>query len=160
MNDARSRIITALLAFVPYLLVSWGYMALVNGNSKDFWAALGVLVGVRFFFSIIETLGSILAWRLHGRTLMIKKHLEFLRAHKFPPRKYAHDGVLAYLSRIEDEPEYSAALRATAREMRSVLELCDDIGILVGMRMISSAEAALEQYSPRSSAPVFGANAA
>ena len=160
MNDARSQIITALLAFVPYLLVSWGYTTLTNGNAKDFWVALGVLLLVRLFFGIIETLGAVLSWRVYGKKLMVKKHLEFLRTHNFPRRTYAHDNISAYLLRIEDGPEYSAPLKTTAKEMRSVLELCEGFGILLGMRMHSAAEAALDVYSPRSEAPVFRANAA
>ena len=97
MNDAGSRTIMALFAFVPYLLVSWAYMALVNGGGNQFWAAFGVLLAARLFFCIIETLGSILSWRLFGKRLMINKFLELLRANNFPKREYAHDDFLNYL---------------------------------------------------------------
>lgn len=64
MNDTRSQIILTLFAWVPYVLVSWGYAKLSDGS---FWSALGVLVAVRLFFGAIETLGSVLAWRLYGK---------------------------------------------------------------------------------------------
>ena len=156
MNNTRSHIISGLLAFVPYLLVSWAYMALTDGNANDFWTALGVLLIVRLFFGIIETFGSMLTWRVYGKKIMVDRNLQFLRAHEFPRRKYAHDGVSAYLLRIEGDPEYTAPLKAIAKEMRSILELCEDIGILVGMRMHSAAEAALDIYSPKAEAPVLG----
>lgn len=160
MNDTRSRVIVALFAFVPYALVAWGYMALTNGAAKDFWAALGVLVGVRIFFSIIETLGGVLTWHLYSKRLVIGKNLEFLRANGFPKRKYSHDDFLSYLVRIEDDPEQPTALRTAAREMHSVLGSCENMGILLGMRMHCAAEAALEIYSPKAEVPAYGASAA
>ncbi len=40
MNDTRSQIIIGLFAFVPYVLVSWGYTELTNGSSKGFMSEL------------------------------------------------------------------------------------------------------------------------
>jgi hypothetical protein len=160
MNDARSRIIVALFALVPYALVAWAYMALTNGNANDFWRAFGVLFAVRVFFSIIETLGGVLAWHLYSKRVVVGKHVEFLRAHGFPKRKYSHDDFLAYLVRIEDDPEQPASLRAAAREMHSMLATCEGMGILLGMRMHSASEAALEIYSPKAQAPAYGTSAA
>ena len=160
MNDTRSRIVMSLFAFVPYLIVSWAYMALVSGDSSDFWKALGVLVAVRFFFSVIETLGTVISWRLYGKRVMVNKFVEFLRANNFPKRKYAHDDFLNYLARFEDEPSCPASVKASAKEIYFLLSTFESMGILLGMRMHSASDAALDVYSPKSEAPVFGTTAA
>lgn len=159
MNDTRSRIIMSLFSFVPYLLVSWAYMALVDGGASQIWTAFGVLVAVRLFFSVIETLGSVLSWRLYGKQVMVNKFLQLLRVNNFPKRHYAHDDLLNYLARIEDGP-YPTSLKASAKEIELLLSTFESMGILLGMRMYSASEAALDAYSPKSEAPIFGANAA
>ncbi len=158
MNDTRSRIIMSLFAVVPYFVGSYGYMALVDGGVSQFWTTFGVLVAARLFFSVIETLGSVLSWRLHGKKLMVNKFHDFLRANNFPKRTYAHDDFLNYLARINDGP-YAATLKASAKEISFFLSTFESMGMLLGMRMHSATEAALDEYSPKSQAPVFGANA-
>ncbi|HUO43335.1 MAG TPA: hypothetical protein VMT94_00290 [Burkholderiales bacterium] len=159
MNDARARIIMGLFAFVPYFMVSWAYMALVDGGARQFWSAFGVLAAVRLFFSLIETLGSVLSWRLYGRKFTVNKFLGLLRANNFPKREHAHDDFLNYLARIEDGP-YSQSVKGCVKEIYFILSTFESMGILLGMRMHSATEAALDAYSPRSQAPDFGADAA
>lgn len=159
MNDTRSRLIMSLFAFVPYLLVSWAYMAHVNGDSSDFWKSLGLLVAVRFFFSVIETLGTVISWRLYGKRFMVNKFVEFLRTNNFPKRKYAHDDLLNYLARIEDEPTSPASVKASAKEIHFLLSTFESMGILLGMRMHSASDAALDSYSPKTKAPIYGGTA-
>jgi hypothetical protein len=156
MKDARANIIIALFSFVPYLLVSWAYMEAVDGESKQFWGAFGVLIAVRLFFSVIEMLGGILSWRLYGKKLMVNKFLGLLRANNFPKREYQHDNFLAYLGRIEDG-SYADSVKTTAKEIYFLLSVFEDMGILLGMRMHSASEAALETYSPKAEAPIWGA---
>ena len=157
MNYTRSRIIMALFAFVPYSLVSWGSMVLVDGTSREFWSAFGLLVAVRLFFSLIETLSGVLSWRLYGKKYMVDKFLEFLRTNNFPKRECAHDHFLNYLTRIQDGPRYAASLKASAKEIYFLLSTFESMGILWGVRMHSATEAALEVHSPRDKAPTFGA---
>lgn len=158
MTDTRARITMGLFAFVPYVIVSWAYMALVDGGARHFWSAFGVLVAVRLFFGGIETVGSVLSWRLYGRKSMVNKFLHFLRANNFPKRKYAHDDFQNYLARIEGGP-YTASVKASAKEINFLLSTFESMGILLGMRMHSASEAALDAYSPRSGAPLYGARA-
>jgi len=178
VNDTRSLIITVLFAFVPYILISWGYAELIHGDSKEFWSVLGLLLLARLFFSIIETLGSVLSWRLYGKKIMVNKILEGLRVNNFPKREYAHDDLSTYLFRMyeeqpppspwdfiitegseEKEAKYPESLKTSAKEMSRALEASRSFGgILAGMRMNSAAEAALDIYSPRSEAPVFRAS--
>jgi hypothetical protein len=160
MGDVRSQFIMALFAWVPYMLVSFAYMKLTEGSWKDFWVALGALIVVRLFFGIIEMLGGSLAWRMYGKKLMVNKHLQLLHANKFPTRQYSHDDFSAYMSRIADDPDSPAPLIVLAKEATHSLELAENLGILIGMRVHSAAEAALDIYSPKSEAPVFGASGA
>lgn len=153
MNDTRSNIIITLFSVIPYLLVSWGYTALVDGAEKQFWGAFGVLIAVRLFFSVIETLGSVLSWHLYSKRLMINKFLGLLRANNYPKRIYQDDDFLDYLARIEDGT-YPDTLKKSAKEFFSLLSTFEGMGILLGMRMHSASEAALEIYSPKAEAPL------
>lgn len=141
-------IIVATFSFIPYLLVSWGYMVLVNGGSRQLWGALGVLIAIRLFFSLIETLGSILYWRLYGKTLTVNKFLELLQTNNYPKREYQQDDVLAYLHRIQEGP-YADPIKRSAREMYFLLSTFESMGILLGMRTYDAAEVALGLYSSK-----------
>ena len=157
MKNARANIVTALFSFVPYLLVSWAYMKLTDGGSNRFWGAFGVLVAVRLFFSVIETLSSVLSWRLYGKKLMVNKFLGLFQANNFPKREYQHDDFPGYMARIEDGP-YADSVKASAKEINFFLSTFESMGILLGMRMHSASEAALEAYSPKVEAPIWGAS--
>ena len=147
----KSRSIGGLIAVIPYALVAWGYTKLDPETS--FWAALGVMIGVRLFFAIIETLGGVLAWRLHGRAIAVNNALRLFRENEFPARLYRHDGLSSYLARIVDDDSTSPELRRTAQETERMLGLFEDVGILPGWRLRSATEAALDIYSPREKAP-------
>lgn len=155
MNDVRSQIITALFAWVPYVVVSFGYTMVSEGGLKNFWVAFCLLLVVRLFFYAIETLGAVLSWRVYGKKRMVDVHLQFLRTHRFPPRQYAHDNFLTYMFRIEEDEDSPATLKALAKESSRTLELFENLGVLAGVRMHSAAEAALDVYSPKSQAPAF-----
>ena len=152
MNNTTPQLIVAGFAFVPYLFVSWGYAEVTGGGTKAFWIAFVILLGVRLFFSIIETIGSVLSWRLYSRKFMVQRMLEVLRANKFPKRFYAHDDILNYLARIEDSEEISPSVKSSAKQLEFMLGTFENLGILAGARMYSAVEAALEAYSPRSAA--------
>lgn len=151
----KSAIIVSAFAAVPYLLVAWGYTALVDGGAIAFWIGLAVLLGARLFFALVETVGSILAWRLHGRRIMVEKFLFVLRTKNFPRRYYDHDDFTNYLDRVENDDALSPSLRRDAKEWYKFLGIFEDLGILIGARMHSATEIALETYSPRANAPRF-----
>jgi hypothetical protein len=148
MNDTRSNIIITLFSVIPYLLVSWGYTALVDGAEKQFWGAFGVLIAVRLFFSVIETLSGVLSWHLYSKRLMINKFLRLLWENNYPKRTYKDEDFLDYLSRIEDGT-HSDTLKKSAKEFYSLLSTFESMGILLGIRMHSASQAALEIYSPK-----------
>lgn len=141
-----------LFALIPYLLVSWAYMAFVNGDASQFWRAFAALYAARLFFSVIDTIGDALAWRLHGKKLMTEKFLLILRANNFPKREYAHDDFTNYLARIGDLSNFSTSVSASAKEIYLLLSTFEGIGIFPGARMHAATEAALDVYSPKSEA--------
>ena len=148
MNNTRSNIIITLFSVIPYLLVSWGYTVLVDGAEKQFWGVFGVLIAVRLFFSVIETFGGVLSWHLYGKRLMINKFLRLLWENNYPKRTYKDENFLDYLSQIEDGT-YPDTLKKSAKEFYSLLSTFESMGILLGMRMHSASESALEIYSPK-----------
>ena len=157
MNDTRSEIILALFAWVPYVLVSWGY---ANFSEGSFWSALGVLLAVRVFFGIIETLGRVIAWRFYGKKKMIERNLNLLHTNNFPKRQYAHDDFLSYLSRIENDYTCPQEIKMAAKQWKQTLAFFENSGILLGMHMHTAADEALNIYSPKHEAPVFGVTTA
>ena len=155
MNSLKPQLVTFGFAMVPYLLVSWGYTKLTDGDTKRFWIALGVLLGVRLFFGLIEILGGVLAWRLYGKKSMVEKALEMFRSNKFPMREYSHDNLGNYLARIEDSDEVSLTVKRAAKDLETVLGMFENLGILVGARIYSATETALDLYSPKSETKEF-----
>lgn len=152
--------LTFTFSWLPYLAVAWLYMKLGDDTWESFRTALLWLLVARMFFSIIELLGGIAAWRIYGKRALTDIYLEVLRSNHFPPRKYSHDDFLAYLTRVEDEDyggyEISSETRKAATEFRSALTVHESTGLLAGMRHSSAVEAALEIYSPKSKAPDWG----
>lgn len=148
-------LVISTFALIPYVLVTWGYTKWTDGDAKAFWIALGVLLGIRLFFSIIERLGDLLSWRLYRRKIMIDNAVTALKTDEFPQRKYSSDGLGAYLAGIIDDPLSPATLRKSAADLERNLGIIEKYGILMGARNWAVWEAALDLYSPRSKAPSF-----
>jgi hypothetical protein len=114
MNETKSGLIVFTFAIIPYVAVAWGYAHFAgDGSRREFWIALGVLLAVRLFFSVIETLGGVLAWRLYHKKRMVTAIVQVLRANKFPPKQRETDSFSAYLARIvrdyEPKPDFLRA---------------------------------------------------
>ena len=138
--------ITLVFAWIPYVLLSWGYAQIMDG---DFWKVLGVLIAVRLFFSVVETIGSIFSWRLYGKKKIVELNLNFLRSNNFPNRVLEHDDFLSYLIGIENNEEYSLQLKILATNWKNLLLFFENTGILMGVRMNAAADEALDLYSPK-----------
>ncbi len=137
--------ITQGFAWIPYVLLSWGYAQVMDG---DFWKVLGVLMAARLFFSVIETIGSIFSWRLYGKKKIVQLNLNILRFNNFPKREI-DDDFLNYLARIEINDSHSMQLKAVAKNWEQSLAFFEHTGILIGMRMYAAADEALDIYSPK-----------
>lgn len=138
--------ITLVFAWIPYVLLSWGYAQIMDG---DFWKVLGVLIAVRLFFSVVETIGSIFSWRLYGKKKIVELNVNFLRSNNFPNRLLEHDDFLSYLIGIENNEEYSLQLKILATNWKNLLLFFENTGILMGVRMNAAADEALDLYSPK-----------
>lgn len=131
-------------ALVPYLAVSWGYSALTD---ESMWTALLVLLVVRFFFSVIELLGGILMWRAYGKKTIVSRWVQALRDGQFPIRTHVGQDIVSYLSDVADDDTQSDDVRLAARLWYQALEIYEQQGVLIGMRMKSAGNAALDAYS-------------
>jgi len=152
-NNEKSAIITSGFTITLYFLIAWGYAAFVGGGVKVFLIGLGVLLGARLFFGLLEMIGGIIAWRCYGKRILVEKCLGMLRANRFPQRYYAHDDFCNYLARVEDDDDTSASLKRAAGEWYRMLGIIEESGTLRGARAHKATEIALEIYSPRANAP-------
>jgi hypothetical protein len=157
-EDEKLNIARWLFGAVVYLLLAWAYVELTDEGWHTFWIAVGVLLAARFFFVLVDLFGMVLTWRLYVKKFLVNKNLAQLSGYQFPKRKYSHDDFSDYLSRIASDEEYAPALKAAAKEWYFLLSIHERFGILHGARMWSAAEKALDIYSPKSEAPVFGAD--
>jgi hypothetical protein len=148
VTNTKAHVISALYAFVPYIPLAWIYSALEGGSARAFWKGLGVLIAAKLLFTIIEAIGSTVAWRLHGRRRLISQFVEFLNANNLPKREFAQDDLGRYLARLSDK-KYDESVRRLAIEINQSRLLMENAGPLVGMRYAAAWEAALDIYSPK-----------
>lgn len=135
-----------------YAAVAWVGARLLE---VTFWRAFGVLIVLRAFFGFVEMFAGILNWRIFAKRRTVAGFVEVLRANNFPPRFYQSDDFLSYLARIETDQKLAEQVKRAAKEFHQVLAFFESQGILVGARMHSASELALEAYSPKARAPVF-----
>jgi hypothetical protein len=138
------------LAAAPLAFVTWGIAKYID---SDFWTVLFWLVAVRLLFGVIEFAGSFLSWKFVGKQFMVRQLHWMMAEGQMPPRYFKDDGFLTYLSRVTDDPKAGKLSKTTARDLDRLYIWWESQGIWPSMRFDSAAEAALEQYSPRSKAP-------
>src|SRR5688572_28798645 len=134
MSPMKHDLIISVFTLIPYLLVAWSFAVMTDGDGETstFWKALLVLILLRTFFAVIDTLGEVLRWRLWGRKLFVAHALNWLTSRQFPQRKYADDNMGNYLARIEQDPEQPLALRMAVAELERMFLVYEEFGILVG----------------------------
>jgi hypothetical protein len=158
-DSTRSRTLMLAIAnllLIPavYALIAW-ILSIVD-SQLSFWAALVAALGIMVLAEAASSLHKALLWILGGRTIAINNWLHFLRHNEFPAqRRYRHDGIGNYLSRIEDDGGLNPRVRMSAREMATKLAAFEKAGMFTAMRMRSAAEAALDLHAPRANAPEF-----
>ena len=139
----------------PYIVAAW-VITKVETN-LSFGVTLAAVIGARFSFDILDSIGRTLQWRLGGRASSVNYWLRFLQHNEFPTqRHYRHDDIGNYLCRIQDDSSTNLELRLSAKEMATRLAAFWEIGMFTGMRGRSAAEAALEIHAPRATAPELG----
>ena len=143
----KSFSISVAFSAIPYVLVAWGITKFTNGDTQAFWVALGVLIGLRLFFAIIEMLGGILYWRLYQRRITHDYALKFLKANNYPHRKHKIENIISYLAGISRDPEYPVPLRISAFGAECTLRSSENYD-----RTLEVWNAALDVYAPESQA--------
>lgn len=139
------------LVFSPYLVVSWGYMNLTDGKSNSFWIAMGVLVGIRSAFGVIEFCIGVIRWRLFGQKFAVQVILSVLKSNNFPMRDQRSYNFSSYLFWITEDYQPKPSPQRAAKEMQDMLLFLDEFTGwgLWSWRLTSAGEKALEIYSPR-----------
>ena len=163
-SEEKSFLASGFFWFIPYALVSWGYVEVSGGGAKDFWSAFGVLLAASLFFNFLDFLGSVIAWQMYLKKLTVRKLLAFLRDNNFPQRQNPEDDFEDYLYRIanpleddldddgsEDQPSaqpaYSERLVMATQALRSDLHRTET-SFLAFMRYRAAGNAALDIFSP------------
>jgi hypothetical protein len=138
----------------PYFVAAWVITKVATNLS--FGVTLAGVFGARLSFTILDSIGRMLQWRLGGRTSAVNYWLRFLQHNEFPiQRRYRRDGIGNYLWRIQDDSSMNPKLRLSAKEMATRLAAFEEVGMFTGMRGRSAAEAALEIHAPSAAAPEF-----
>ena len=153
MYSIRVQLFGLLLQYLPYLLLSWLYAALIDGTAKQFFVGLGVLFAVRIAFEFIDFLGHGLAWHLNGKSATVQAYAEQLATCAFPMRLHKEEKADDYLFRVRHEPGIPTEARNLALSIDSALVTAESLSFTVPSRMRAAWHAALEVYSPPESAP-------
>lgn len=149
MFDNVGRIIASGVSLAIYALLALGYASLVDGQTKTFWNALLVLGVFGLLFTVVNTIGTSIAWRLHSKRQVVAEMVEMLRKNSFPMREYATDNFGNYLARLEDNSHYPEALRKVVEQIERYRLVAEEAGILHGFRYERAWDAAFDQYAPK-----------
>lgn len=153
MFNFRAYLINTICTYLPFTFLVWVLNKLIADNS-NFWNIFWALLLVRFGFSVIETIGDLLSWYLYHKKIVVDYMVNYFKAHKFPQREYSHDGILGYLSRIDNnylDPEefFSEALITKARNVEQDFVKAENAGMIAGWKVSSAYDEALDVYAPR-----------
>ena len=140
-------LITASIAFIPYLLLAWAASKLLSDTG--FWQALGWLLGLRLFFGVVEMIGGILAWRVYGRRVSSAIFAQALREGKFPQRYDIYADADEYFDQVVADQAQPVDMRVTAGTFIGSIKAYRSVGLLTGLRIGSAWESALEIHSPK-----------
>jgi hypothetical protein len=147
MNETKSGLIASGFSLIPYAAVAATYSYFVGGGgARQFWIAMGVLIALRTFFSAIEGLGRILAWRLFYKRRVVDHFVALFKANEFPPKQYYDDDFSNYRARLVSDHERKADDVRAAQDLESLLLMQENRGILEGMRFNAAVELAFEEY--------------
>ena len=146
MNEMKAGWIAFGFAMIPYLAVAWAYSFFTEGRWPAFWTAFGFLSAARIFFSIIETLGGVLAWRLFYRKQAVENYVQLFRANQFPPKEYYDDDFGNYSARLTTGHSQKPDAIKACQDLESILLMTERSGILRGMRIHAAVETAFERY--------------
>lgn len=148
MTESQTKFAVLALSVIPYAAVAWGYEWFVGGGRRDFWMAMGVLIAVSAFISVIEGIGGIIVWRVIGKKRMVDDFVRVFRANEFPAPEVETDDLSNYLARLIGDTKLKPDCIRVAYEFEALGLAAENRGILAGMRFHAAAEQAFKQYTP------------
>ena len=136
------------LSLSSYALLAGAYVAIVAGQTKDFLAAFGILLGLRLTFGFVDYIGAEIMFRLYGKRFATKHFFDMLQSGGFPKDPALRCDFIEYLSAVsieEDDPKF----KRVHREVHMYLSGIGAAGGYFALRRIVSAmNAALDAYIP------------
>src|SRR5688572_7936769 len=139
------------LAFISPLLqnmvLAWGFTAITNGNSSTFWTAFFVLIGIRLFFAVADSILSALSFMLYRKKFVVQHLVNDFRRFEFPKRENLNEDWLMYLKRLQETESLPFTVRRTAAFLEGQYELADKSGFVMGRQSESALEAAVDAWS-------------
>lgn len=139
------------LGFVSPLLLNavlaWAFTAFTNGNSSTFWTTFFVLIGIRLFFALVDSIFSVLSFKLYRKKFVVQQLVNDFRRFEFPKREDLNEDWLMYLKRLQATESLPFTVRRTAAFLEGQFDLADKSGFLMGRQSEAAMEAAVNAWS-------------
>ncbi len=158
-------LISLLVYSVFYAGIAWALTSILDGGWATFFWTIGILIGIRCAYALIELIVGIIVWRIYQRKIAIANNVEWMRYHELPMRAYSTDDARKYFGRIIDfdpwKRDYSAKV-ITPELQRLVKEINRyhenvryEHGALAELRDQDALNRALDVYSPKDNSPPY-----
>ena len=129
------------------LILAWAFTAITDGNSSTFWTAFVVLIGIRIFFTVVDSLFSALSFTFYRKKFVVQQLVNDFRRFEFPKREDLNEDWLAYLKRLQEAESLPFTVRRTAAFLEGQYELADKSGFVMGRQSEAVMEAAVNAWS-------------
>jgi len=162
-QQMKTGLVTTLVSSVFYGGIACGITIFADGGRKEFFWALGILIGMRALYAILEFVIGVIVWRAYGRIRTVANFVAVMREGKLPKRVYCTDDIVNYFARILEPhtTDYGAGtitrdVQKIAADMNNVLKTVrDQHGMIAEIRTWDAMERALEIHSPGEDSPQF-----
>jgi hypothetical protein len=139
------------LGFISPLLLNaalaWGFTAITNGNSSTFWTAFFVLIGIRLFFALADSIFSALLFKLYRKKFVVQQLVNDFRRFEFPKRENLNEDWLMYLKRLQETESLPFTVRRAAAFLEGQFDLADKSSFVMGRQSEAAMEAAVNAWS-------------
>ena len=162
-KQMKTAAVITLVSSIFYGGISWGITKLIDGGRKEFYWIVGILVGARAAYGLLEFIISIIVWRVYLRRITVANFVAIMRENKLPKRVYCTDSVSSYFERISSpcisdyrEGQITPAIQKVANEMNTLLNTVrDQHGMMAEVRTWDAMKRALEIHSPDEDSPQY-----
>src|ERR1043166_3241783 len=132
MSDGWYVLLGFLSPLLQNVILAWAFTAFTNGNSTTFWIAFVALLGIRLFFSLVDTIFNALSFSLYRKKFVVRKIVDDFRRFEFPRRENLNEDWLMYLKRLQESETVPFAVRRAAAFIEGQMEVADKTGFVVG----------------------------